>query len=493
MIEVTDPSLISKLESMEEVTDPDLISKLESGESSSIASNQDNKQSGNFISKVLDAANALTSTMSNPLTSFTKPGSEKTAYGQLGRGFVSGASELPRQAANLLPGVNLPELNLGQGGWYKAGQLGGEAADYLALSEALPGLGASKLANAIGRIGGSSAYGAVMNPENRTAGAIEGGLAGGVGESIPLLAKGADFFRPTKFARNIAKTFSPESIENISDRGMNLYENAFSGIKESPIYSNESKMEYLTLPEDQIKKNYDIDLKKLHERFLKNPTLQNAHELQSQLGSEMRDLYKMKSRLGTLPQADKNTLISYKYAHKLLNKDIDSFLKDVDKNALPHVSGDSGRLESYKNATENWAKNVVPARNASLVISKLGRNYTPEKMLKSLERAEDLGTQLPDTLSRQLESLKSMITARNVLQGGIGATIGGSAAPMVGPGTETLGLLGGAALGPKIINTLVSNFKINPKASEFMDKLLKNLYKPVSKSVIANVLGGEKK
>jgi len=93
------------------------------------------------------------------------------------------------------------------------------------------------------------------------------------------------------------------------------------------IYSSpEANANYLGLSPETINKTYNSDLKLMHDKFLANPTFDNAHELQSQLGSEVRDFDKMRARLGKLPQTERNLQDTYKFARTNLQEDIDSFL-----------------------------------------------------------------------------------------------------------------------------------------------------------------------
>lgn len=99
--------------------------------------------------------------------------------------------------------------------------------------------------------------------------------------------------------------------------------------------------EYLKL----LKDNPDIE-KKLN-AFIGDNSLENAHNFQSQLGSEIRRMEKKDVR-GNLSEVDRNTMNKYRRVRNILKQDINDSLFFHDK-TLPDV---------YENATNFWDENV---------------------------------------------------------------------------------------------------------------------------------------
>jgi hypothetical protein len=93
----------------------------------------------------------------------------------------------------------------------------------------------------------------------------------------------------------------------------------------------------------------DENVNELHNNFLNNPSVQNAHNLQSELGSEIGYL-KKQNQIGVLDGAGKNKLRSYAKARDVLKQDIKDELNNVD----PSLG------EKYDTVTKRFLDNIVP-------------------------------------------------------------------------------------------------------------------------------------
>lgn len=93
----------------------------------------------------------------------------------------------------------------------------------------------------------------------------------------------------------------------------------------------------------------DKNIQALHNNFMDNPTIDTAHKLQSEIGSEVGYLKKQKSA-GILDDAGKNKLNDYAVMRKTILDDVHDRLKLADPNLA----------DGYANATQNWAKDVIP-------------------------------------------------------------------------------------------------------------------------------------
>jgi hypothetical protein len=323
------------------------------------------------------------------------------------------AVNLPINLHNLITpkgmNVNPIDRDLGQG--YGLGKVAGDVGSFIAggapaegarlAAEGIPYLG--KAAEALGgeqglsgiarRALGSAGYGAVQNPEERGTSALEsGGLSalldtlGGAGKIGKKIPEAISYLNPEKYSKGIENLI--KSAKENKDRLMEILgggksleqnkkglakdiKNAYEMRKKeaseiyNPIFEElgESRVpynEYKGISDSAIKE-YDRDLNKMHNKFILNPTVENAHKLQSQLGSATRDLQNLDSS-GKLTLSDRNAMQLYRDAQSSLRDDIDKFLSSKS----PDIA------DRYKFATQNYAENVVPY-TSSTNLSKISK------------------------------------------------------------------------------------------------------------------------
>jgi hypothetical protein len=265
---------------------------------------------------------------------------------------------------------------------------------------------------------------------------------------------------------------------------------------------------YPSLPQSVID-NYTSGLKDLHNTFINNPTFQNAHKLQSELGSVSAQL-KSGVAAPTISTIDaSNSLMN---ARSALKSDINDFL--VRQN--PDIAA------QYQNASQNFQQNVVPYRanpkiysiatgdttnvtpaslsgifkapdeNVTKVLSdmpsrtmdnilytKLGQtvpNKSAQGLLNSYQNLQQQGLSdyVSPQLSAQIGDLENKIKARNAIQMG---TAGLAAATL---GGSHLGSAAGAVLG----------FGAGAVASPFMNYIGRRLPTDKISAAIGNVLRG---
>jgi hypothetical protein len=327
----------------------------------------------------------------------------------------------------------------------KVAELGmlGEGATKLA-PEAL------KLASRIGNIGGGMAAGYALNPDNRMMGTAIGGAAG----LLPEIGQGLKYalgkVSPGKIADYIKNATSEDALKTIEAPSKSLYNKAFGQSGNTNIYGNISPkngsisledltsnipdeqlsgsgIKYSDLDPKQIKSIYSgRDLKLLHNKFVENPTLQNAHDLQSRLGDKVRDLNVKEAVEKSLNTGDQNLLDSYSFARNLLKNDINTFL-DTQGPDLSNV---------YKQAAFEHATNVVPYRNAaSMIDAHIGPNESinAKTLARALSRAsteKNLNkTPLPqDIIDAGVElsgRLKNKALSQKIAGGALGAGLAG--------------------------------------------------------------------
>lgn len=221
MMKVTDPAILAQLNSndtpavsapagLKKVTDPAILAALNG-----------------------DVSQAPPSKLQQMMTGLT----DENSPVQFGLGVLDSGANQVRNLFNLIPGANLPEVpQNGSGSAYKGGEFAGDVGGFIygagklnaarKLAESAPSLigatakylGGEKLLPTLARLGsGSAIHGAIMNPEDRTKGAlVEGAL--GVGGGV--IGKTIDHFMPSNLFRG---TLTPEQLQRNVDvtRGTN--------------------------------------------------------------------------------------------------------------------------------------------------------------------------------------------------------------------------------------------------------------------------------
>jgi len=323
---------------------------------------------------------------------------------------------------NKIPGVNVPNPHFGEGTAYQIGRGLGDLGSYSAMAALAP-------AGVAGRIGAGTAYGAITNPSHPFQGALEGGLTAGGFEAAPaLLGKVSS----TKFAKDIGQKLT-DLVASKKQESRELYRPVFEPYGENLIQSL-PKSHYLhELDEDLLKRG---DVKRLHKAFMEYPTIQHAHNLQSQLGKLERSAKSKDLSVGE----------EYGYMKNALSKDIQEHLEKY---------GGSEAKNAYLAAQSHYAQEVAPFEKKSvekiLRASEEGNANQIHKILSSMKkRPEELET-LRTGLARRLMARHIAKTAGGA---GLGYLIGSEAgAP---PTTDALlsGLLASLGAGSSLYGKL---------------------------------------
>lgn len=400
-------------------------------------------------------------------------------------GFMMGAGSAPIRAginmANMIPGVNIPQLpENGQGTSYNIGKGigdigafagGGElvGAGRLA-AEGIPyiGKGAQALAKGIGgiaaRAAGSSAYGASQSPENRLKGAGEGAALSLVGEALPIAFKGlgklAEFLNPKEYVQKLAGLFEKDYSRGLKE-AKDLYDPITKQFGKDRLYSphdstivpnetgNIPTGSYLDLDSDIINTYFGPKIKKLHNEFIKDPTFQNAHDLQSQFASETRKLGKKNPEAFT-----NNTIQAYETARETLNQDMQHYL-DLKS---PTAS------DQWREASSVFKNGPAVYRNNPTVFAMAEgekQTVTAKKLVNELTKMKE-AKQLPDNhyLQEALKTLEHKVTRGQGFQdiGSIaaGTALGESLSP--GWGGAGAGAAIGKLLGPQLVKIAQNPF-----------------------------------
>lgn len=487
MTPVTNPALIAQLEGggntgLKPVTEPALISQLEGG-----AQPQTNPSllprigadalagAAQFGNNLINAPHNIANAISPSL------GAKVPSY-------------LPNYNYSQALGVDAP--NIGD----KLLQGAVQFAPYMAL----PG----------GAIAQGAAFGATQS-QNPIAGTLTGGALGAVGEFAPALIKGAgstikkatDAVQPQKQAEQILQTLGDgrtlegnaqslaQDIQSAYQQqvknGQAKYAAIFNNYGNNPIYNrlapifgNTQKGVYENIA-NEARQNYGGDLKDLHDEFISNPTLNNAHQLQSQLGAEIGSLSYQNAK-GMLDAQGKNQLQALRGSRSAILSDINNYLGNQGLDAV----------SAYRSATNNWQQNVTPyladsnlaqiakgeitnptysqinsifknpepeinkvvgdigaPASNKILFNKIGKtqaNLTPEKLTNAFNQLDNdgLSSYVSPTVAQQFDQLVNKTNARNAARTAGGALVG---AHFGGP----LGAAAGAVATP-VLSSLVS-------------------------------------
>lgn len=485
-----------------------------------------NEQNQN-LSPLQRAGNFAEQNITRPIENFT------SAVGQgvtnSGINAINTLSKLAGYPTNIRP-FNTVDTNSISGG---LGNIAGNTAGFLgaggiakglssvpAIAETLAQAGnvlskvpyASKVVNALKnpigqRAVGAATYGGLQDTNDPAAGAIEGGLTslgadallgGAIGKGInalkqPFSAQG----KAEEILNNLGEGRSVEenskavaqkikgAYEKAKSEGEQLYQKVFKTTGNEKINENLGpySSRYETLDKNIFTEDYDNKLKKLHEKYINNPTLENAHNLQSQLGTAIRKLQR-KDAKDNLSIFESNVKGNYKDARKNIQADINNYLA----NKNPELA------TQYNEATQNWLENVTPylskpkisqiakgrtinpgilknlfknpepeiqkvvsdigeSANKNILYDQLGRinNLTPEKLSNAINNLGGSGLEsyITPTIENQFGRLGDTIKNKQLgkLLGGAALGLGAGHLVPFGPIADITGALIGGALG----------------------------------------------
>lgn len=238
------------------------------------------------------------------------------------------------------------------------------------ISPALLGAGPEVLGSKLlGMVGSGAVTGAAENIDHPLIGASVGGVLGSVPSVLSggLYKAGQQLFRTPSFVKQALQDALSGGNKTVSENAQSLasdIRNAFQSQKQNAsaiyqpvfdaagndnIYSSGIDQKYLATPNSFASSKSDD----LHENFIKNPTVNNAHLLQSQLASDARSI--------------KGSDVGSQQAIKSINNSRQNLLSDIN-NYL--TQKDPNLANQYNQAAQNYLENVVP--------------YTTDKSIKNI-------------------------------------------------------------------------------------------------------------
>lgn len=415
--------------------------------------------------------------------------------------FLAGAGGALQNSLANLPYSPIPSAPEAQG---LSGQLGDVAGNLLSflgggevlntargMSESLPLMG--RLAKTLSgegsagiarRLSGTTLGGALENPNDRMQGAENGALLAGAGESIPLALKGihhaAEFINPQHFTNKLAASIKG-AYENSKAEAKKYYAAVLDHFGQEKINTNQINHYEKWNKKDSLAA-YDSKLKDLHQDFINNPTLEKAHQLQSQLGSKSSQLSNSKH----LDIHTHNAIADLKQARSALQSDISNFLQQKNSDVL----------NQYQDASKFYKNTVIPY-HAEPFISKIAAGDVKTSMPKKLSHAltalsEKEGLPAHHYLQQTLEHLNSKINRGKMTSQLASMVTGAGLGEMSYPGGLGAlgGLVGGGAAHQYVLPKLL-DLAANPYATQQLKKL-NAPYHLLTQSLIAHQLTNKK-
>lgn len=359
--------------------------------------------------------------------------------------------------------------------------------------QSLAGLGEKGLSALQNRLGSASLYGAINEPEDRLKGAGTGFVTGGIGEGLgALLGKGlpaaAEFLHPQKYANSLAGDIT-KGYQKSKEASTSLYSPVFENVGNKKITNSPYASQYASLNKD-ILKGYSPSIKEVHKQFIENPTFNNAHKLQSDIGKRISNLKSGNSK-------DSLTLDNIERLEKAqtsLKNDMSSYLN----HSNPNLSN------QYQRASDFYKNQVIPYNQNNTIrdIVKGRETISPEELKSSLKNLSEMkrGNNnkeyvLPENhyLREALTNLSHKINRGEAVGTGSSILAGTALGNILHPGL-TGAALGGAlgagagALGRKYLAPKVLDLATNPYVHETLPKL-KIPYDMLVKSLIGAQTG----
>lgn len=369
---------------------------------------------------------------------------------------------LIQQNRNAQGNLQFQPMQSAQGGAYNIGHIGGSVAPIIGLSELSPLLGVGRIAEALPQslklapnIAGWGAVGAVGDPNNPISGAREGALMGGIGESIAPAVRGvgkladllSEKFYPEKFSKELVDKLR-QNYATIKQTATDMYDFVINKYKDSQIIDNDILKNNPLINKDLLKgKTAD-----LYNNFYNDPSVYNAHKLQSQLG-------KQSTKISNPFHANYDPDNA-----EVLNSAKDKLKNMIDNHLYLNNPSDA---QAYKQASQFYSSQVMPYRtNQDLfnIVSKKTREIDPSDLSKALEDVSNQA-KVPENhyIAQANEELEKRLFGGKILGKALQKTPGGQ---LVAPGMASI-------LSSPTIRGFASN--IQPYADKLKTLLLANL------------------
>lgn len=258
-----------------------------------------------------------------------------------------------------------------------------------------------------GRIAGQTGYGAAVQPENRTKGAISGLLASAIGEAIPGTASAigsfAEKINPVKFAKSKISEMLM-NFKNAEQRQKEAYSLSNKYDKEKVLSDPMIRMDYHD-PKDFLgfdKSDLSVASKDKYEKFIKNPTFGNLHKLQSQLYEDAKSYKKI----------DPDSYQKAINARSIVIDRAKQFLQNKDPKAL-------AGYEEGARITREELKPYLETNDLKKIMFQKVKEIQPSKLESVIRGAmEKVNSKIPENhhLRKVLDELQNKLSASELTE-----------------------------------------------------------------------------
>lgn len=305
-------------------------------------------------------------------------------------------ANIPLSLASLMSGknLNIPHPNLGQ---YLPNDLLTKGA--FGAGEIVPNLvGGVGIANKVGEIAnatknisripvvgstlaraGEGAIGGTLTGEDKEGSRASAAITGGVVNPIASAAKYVKSLLPEGLAKNIL------SAKNAAqNKYSELYDGLFQKAKNAGLHQTPLRVPKINI--DLIKNNSEKKYYQSLDEFNKNPTLENAHWAQSDMGKLAANFDKL-SRNNALTSTQIKTMEEAIEAQKKLRG---SMFTGMTKSGSPDLANEYGQI------TRGYKTDVIPYTRTKAITDLQNQDINPQVFAKRIYNSNKFRTQMAE-------------------------------------------------------------------------------------------------
>jgi hypothetical protein len=342
-------------------------------------------------------------------------GVEATHLPEFAGGILQGVGDIGASLGNLIARplghpIPHPELNKYIGtSWpsrlaFGAGNLAAQIPAYTSGAGLIGKAGLGAGAGLSGKVAQGALAGGLLG-ENEEGGRIGGTVEGGAMPIAGAAIKKVIAMRPKNIAANVAK-----AMEETGEHYKKEFGNIFSNAKERGYAGNYEPMKY---NETLLKRAGDKDFLYALEKYNQKPSLEAAHNAQSDLGKFIADIGKPNNTL------DRHAIKEAKKVAAELRKHI---IQQLNRSGNPDLA------MNYSFARQGYKEDYVPYLKNKQLQNYLSNKLTAKDFVKNAAKNEEFKAQIgqerhPEIYQREL--LKKILTSK-AGQYAIGTGLGGA-------------------------------------------------------------------
>lgn len=275
-------------------------------------------------------------------------------------------------------------------------------AEFLLKSEQLP--------SSVKNIMQASALGGLISPEDRLKGAVSGAAMGGLGELAGLPSAGYSSLKTgiiRKPVKEGAKIFDEmigegqsygENVTETVSQIRNTRKKTFAKSAEKyktnlfDTYGKDKLSSQAIKVPDSTINAFGTELNDQYTKLLADPTVENAHFLQSAIGDEIASIEQVPKSMRVNPRETREELIALRNGEKIITKAVENHFQNVS----PEV------FNRYQEATDFYKKYARPWKINQTIEKvthknpKIRETVTPTKMLAAFKNPEIKGESIAE-------------------------------------------------------------------------------------------------